>query len=156
MHWTITNGDPFALGGLGKTKSTVKAGSWSTAKPPSRRSDNRTLFCQIPQEVPFEEPAKRYSWRDTLTVSLVSLMDSRRLYCRTPRHDSVGDFQWNDSDSGPKLRVTGRKSDLEPGSPRNPNRIAQKRGPNVLLQKTPLKPSWIHLNHNVPTSEKLL
>ena len=60
---------------IGKTKSTVKAGSWSTAKPPSRRSDNRTLFCQTPQEVPFEEPVKRYSWRDTLTVSLVSLKE---------------------------------------------------------------------------------
>ena len=31
---------------LGKTKSTVKVGSCSTVKPPSRRSDNRTLFCQ--------------------------------------------------------------------------------------------------------------
>ena len=40
---------------LGKTKSTVKVGSWSTVKPPSRRSDNRTLFCQNPQEVAFEE-----------------------------------------------------------------------------------------------------
>ena len=58
---------------IGKTKSTVKAGSWSTVKLPSRRSDNRTLFCQNPEEVAFEEPAKRYSWRDTLTVSLVSL-----------------------------------------------------------------------------------
>ena len=58
---------------IGKTKSTVKVGSWSTVKPPSRRSDNRTLFCQNPQEVAFEEPVKRYSWRDTLTVSLVSL-----------------------------------------------------------------------------------
>ena len=58
---------------LGKTKSTVKVGSWSTVKNPSRRSDNRTLFCQKPQEVTFEGPVKRYSWRDTLTVSLVSL-----------------------------------------------------------------------------------
>ena len=62
-----------STGVLGKTKSTVKAGSWSTAKPPSKRSDNRTLFCQIPHEVPFEEPVKRYSWRVTLTTSLVSL-----------------------------------------------------------------------------------
>ena len=53
---------------VGKTKSTVKASSWSTVKPPpSRRSDNRTLFCQNPQEVTFEEPVKRHSWRDTLT-----------------------------------------------------------------------------------------
>ena len=58
---------------LGKTKSTVKAGSWSTVKPPSRRSDSRPLLCQNPQEITFEEPVKRYSWRDTLTVSLVSL-----------------------------------------------------------------------------------
>ena len=57
---------------LGKTKSTVKVGSWSTVKPPSRRSDNRTLFCQNPREVAFEESVKRCSWRDTLTVSLVS------------------------------------------------------------------------------------
>ena len=58
---------------LSETKSTVKASSWRTVKPPSRRSHNRTLFCQNPQEVPFEEPMKRYSWRDTLPVSLVSL-----------------------------------------------------------------------------------
>ena len=56
---------------LGKTKSTVKVGSWSAVKPPSTRSDNRTLCYQNPQEVTFEEPVKRYSWRDTLTVSLV-------------------------------------------------------------------------------------
>ena len=31
------------------------------------------FFCQNPQEVTFEEPMKRYSWRDTLTVSLVYL-----------------------------------------------------------------------------------
>ena len=54
---------------LGKTKSTVKAG-------------NRTLFCQIPQEVPFEEPVKMYSWRDTLTESLVSLKSE----CTKPSH----------------------------------------------------------------------
>ena len=59
--------------GLGITKSTVKVGSWSTANPPSRTSDNRTLFCQNPQELTFEEPVKRYSWRDSLTISLVSL-----------------------------------------------------------------------------------
>ena len=29
---------------LGKTKSTVKVGSWSAVRPPSRRSHNRTLF----------------------------------------------------------------------------------------------------------------
>ena len=61
------------VGPLGKTKSTVKVGSWSAGKPTSRRSDNRTLFCQNQQEVTFEEPVKRYSWRGTLTVSLVSL-----------------------------------------------------------------------------------
>ena len=35
---------------LGKTKSTVKVGSWSTVKPSSTRSDNRTLFCRKAQE----------------------------------------------------------------------------------------------------------
>ena len=63
---------------LGNTKSTVKAGSWSTVKLPSRRSDNSTLFCQNPEEVAFEELAKRHSWRDTLTVSLVSLRSPRK------------------------------------------------------------------------------
>ena len=58
---------PYPLSLVGKTKSTVKAGSWSTIQPPSGRSDNRTLFCQNPQEVNFKEPVKRYSWRDTLT-----------------------------------------------------------------------------------------
>ena len=28
-------------------------------KTPSRRSDDRTLFCQNPEEVAFEEPAKK-------------------------------------------------------------------------------------------------
>ena len=50
----------------------------SRVTPPSRRSYNRTLLCENPQEVTFEEPVKRYSWRDTLTVSLVSLRVSRR------------------------------------------------------------------------------
>ena len=58
-------------------------------------------------------------------------------------------FKWNDSDSGPKVRVTGWKSELRTKSrrysradPQNPNRIAQRRAPNgvwVLLQKPPLK-----------------
>ena len=66
---------------LGKTKSTVKVGSWSAVKPPSRRSHSRTLFYQNPQEVTFQEPVKRYSWRDTLAVSLVSLtLLGRRYY----------------------------------------------------------------------------
>ena len=42
-----------------KAKTTVKVGSWSTVNPPSRRSDNRTLFFQTPQEVAFEEPVQR-------------------------------------------------------------------------------------------------
>ena len=66
---------------LGKTKSTVKVGlleyCWTPLQIYSRRSDNHTLFYQSPQEVTFEEPLKRHSWKDskpyTLTVSLVSL-----------------------------------------------------------------------------------
>ena len=60
-----------------------------------------------------------------------------------------GEFSVKDSDSGPKVRVTGRKSELRTKSrrysradPQNPNRIAQNRAPNwveVLLQKTLLK-----------------
>ena len=66
-----------------------------------------------------------------------------------PRNDSGANFHLNDSGFGPKVRVTGQKSGLQAKSqsysradPQNPNRIAQKRGPNgvqALLQKTPLK-----------------
>ena len=56
---------PFSESKIGNTKSTVNSGSWSTIKLPSRRSDNRTLFCQNPEVAAFEELAKRYSWRDT-------------------------------------------------------------------------------------------
>ena len=58
-----------------------------------------------------------------------------------------------------KVRVTRQKSELQTKSqsysradPQNPNRIAQKRPPNrvwVLLQKTPLKPSWIQLTLSI-------
>ena len=54
-----------------------------------------------------------------------------------PKNHSGANFQGNDSDSGPKVRVTGRKSELQTKSrrysrtdPQNPNRIAQKRAPN--------------------------
>ena len=67
----------------------------------------------------------------------------------TPRNDSGANFKGNDSNFGPKVRVTGQKSELQaksqsyrPKDPQNPNRIARKRRPNrvlVLLQKTPLK-----------------
>ena len=66
-----------------------------------------------------------------------------------PRNDSGANFQRNDSDSGSKVRVTGRKSELRTKSrrysradPQNLNRIAQKRAPNgveALLQNPPLK-----------------
>ena len=71
---------------LGKTKSTVKVVRWVPGvlfNPPSRRSHNRTLFCQNPQEVTFEEPVRRYSWRDTVTVSLVSLTFTDTSYIST-------------------------------------------------------------------------
>ena len=45
-------------------------------------------------------------------------LDSKRLYCRPPRNDSGANFQRNDSDSGPKVRVTGRKSELQAESRR--------------------------------------
>ena len=35
-----------------------------------------------------------------------------------PRNDSGANFQGNDSDSGPKVRVTGRKSELQTKSRR--------------------------------------
>ena len=54
-----------------------------------------------------------------------------------PRNDSGADFQGNDSGFGPKVRVTGQKSELQTKSqsysgadPQNPNQIAQKRNPN--------------------------
>ena len=50
-----------------------------------------------------------------------------------PRNDSGANFKWNDSDSGPKVRVTGRKSELQTKSRRyspksEPNR--PEKGPN--------------------------
>ena len=81
-----------------------------------------------------------------------------RFTVEPPRNVSGANFQWNDSDSGPKVRVTGQKSELRPKSqsysradPQNPNRIAQKNGPRIgfrrFYRKPPLKPSWIHLNN---------
>ena len=53
------------------------------------------------------------------------------------RNDSGANFQRNDSDSGPKLRDTSRKSELRTKSqsyswedPHSPNQIAKKRAPN--------------------------
>ena len=58
-----------------------------------------------------------------------------RLTVESPRPGAH--FQWNDSDSGPKVRVTGRKSELRAKSqsysradPQNLNRIEQKRALN--------------------------
>ena len=42
----------------------------------ARRSDTRTRLCHNPQEVIFEDPMKRHSWKDS--ISLVSLKDLRR------------------------------------------------------------------------------
>ena len=54
---------------LGKAKSILKVGLleyFGTSSPDySRRSDNRTLFCQTSQEVAFEEPVKRHSCKDS-------------------------------------------------------------------------------------------
>ena len=54
-----------------------------------------------------------------------------------PRNDSGTNFQWSDSGFGPKVGVTGQKSELQTKSqsysradPQNPNRIVQKRPPN--------------------------
>ena len=58
-------------GCLGETKSTVEVGllehSWTALQIYSRKSDNRTLICQNPQEVAFEEPVRRHLER-LLTV----------------------------------------------------------------------------------------
>ena len=65
-----------------------------------------------------------------------------------PRNDSGANFQRNDSDSAPKVRVTGRKSELQTKSRRyspksEPNR--PEKGPEwgfrCFYRKPPLKPS---------------
>ena len=75
-----------------------------------------------------------------------------------PRNDSGPNFQWNDSGFGPKVRVTGQKSELRAKSqsyslwqtpkirtesPRKGTRI----GFWCFCRKPPLKPSWIHLRN---------
>ena len=82
-------------------------------------------------------------------MQFILYVDSRRLYCRTPEADSGANFQRNDSDSGRKVGVTSRKSELLSKSesyswahPQNQNRIAQKKGPEWGLgafTETPLK-----------------
>ena len=70
-----------------------------------------------------------------------------------PRNDSGANFQWNDSDSGPKVGVTGRKSELQTKSPRyspesEPNR--PEKGPEWGLgasTETPLKADTGELHH---------
>ena len=66
-----------------------------------------------------------------------------------------GNFHWNDSDFGPKVRVAAelqtKSQSYNQADPQNPNRIAQQRSPNgveVLLQKPPLKLAWIHLTQS--------
>ena len=59
------------VGSLGKTKSTVKVGSWSAVKPPPGGPITVLFSDKNHKKVAFEEPLKRYSWRDAL--SLVSL-----------------------------------------------------------------------------------
>ena len=77
-------------------------------------------------------------------------MDSRRLYCRTPEKWFGGDFSVNDSDSGPEVRVTGRKSELrtkkselQPGRPpeSGPNHLEKgpERGLGASTENPPLK-----------------
>ena len=59
-------------------------------------------------------------------------------------------FRFESQSYRPKVGVADQKSELQLGS-QNLNRIVKKGAPNgvyVLLQKTPLKPSWIHLNNN--------
>ena len=87
----------------------------------------------------------------------INLVDSRRLYCRTPRSDSGANFQWNDSGFGPKVRVTGhQKSKLQTKSQSYSRGRPPESKPNrpekepewglALLQKTPLK---AFLNPNI-------
>ena len=64
------------------------------------------------------------------------------------RNDSGANFQRNDSDSGPKVRDTGRKSELQTKSRRyspesEPNRPEKgpERGLGASAENPPLKPS---------------
>ena len=71
---------------------------------PFRRSHNRTLFCQNPQEATFEEPVKRYSWRDILTVSLVSLSLKQRKMHQKKARELAKIIKWMDGWSGPRTK----------------------------------------------------
>ena len=52
-----------------------------------------------------------------------------------PRNDSGANFPLNDSDSGPKVGVTGQKSELQPGRPPSsePNRPEKAKNPPLSL-----------------------
>ena len=71
------------------------------------------------------------------------------------RHDSGASSQWNDSsDSGPKVRVTGRRSELQTKSQSYSRADLQNlQGPRMgfrCFYRKPLeKPSWIHLTHTI-------
>ena len=72
----------------------------------------RPLF----QKTPFSEPekiCKIVQFLAFIRKSLVSWVDSRTLYCRTPEKWFGAEIQQNDSDHRPKIRVTGRKSELQ-------------------------------------------
>ena len=79
---------PFSLS---KTKSTVKVGSWSAVEPPPGGPITVLFSAKNHNKVAFEEPVKRYSWRDTLTVSLVSLINSGSGGAKSPANTFVPD-----------------------------------------------------------------
>ena len=76
-------------------------------------------------------------WLAGLIAMLYIIWIQKGFTAEPPKNDSGANFQGNDSDSGPKVGVTGRKSELRTKSrrysradPQNPNQIAQKRAPN--------------------------
>ena len=88
---------------MGQSQEDVKVGPWSTVERPPSRSTPRGLMEEYsclpsatPQEVTFEEPVRRHSWKDsypyTLTAFLVSLMFTKQRKPEQSRKDPAPPF----------------------------------------------------------------
>ena len=124
LHWTGAT-KPFFRGGVAEylAQSKVSLTFWGANALALYGMQNAPNLGVVKNE--FLEVKKFVRWiQEGFTVE-------------PPRNDSGANFQRNDSGFGPKVRVTGQKSELQTksqsysrGDPQNPNRIVQKRNPN--------------------------
>ena len=105
---------PFTTGGAGKISCTA---ALSFGPSPPLTISHKVYTKTIPAEVP-----QYFGWIQ------------KRFTAEPPRHDSGANFERNDPDSGPKVGVTGQKSELRTKSQsysradfQNQSQIAQRR-----------------------------